>query len=482
MYDMPRLSIYKPEKGNDYKFFDRNIREMFTVGGTDIYLHKYLGTKNPTENDATADVKQYDVLSETNIEDLLFLENRNRKYSEDVYIVRGIYNVQDVDFNLSQFGMFLQNDTVFMTVHLNDIVERIGRKPMAGDVIELPHMKDDFPLQNNSYADQIAIALKRFYVIEDVNRAAEGFSQTWWPHLLRLKLKTIVDSQEYKEILDKKVEGTDNKLSKYMSTYQKELEINEAVVAQAEADAPEAGFNYKQYYVAPIDERGNIRTDSVNSSSNVNNVNKTTNAVIDTPASGHYGFYYNGDGVPPNGFEMTSGIKFPVENVAKGDYCLRLDYLPNRLFRFDGTRWVKVEDSVRMTTTNNNARNTFKTAFANNTAYTYNRGVGSDFVNLLKDDTAIYTNIDWDSDSSNANYIVLRYEGLEIPYATATYTSMLSSYIDSTSTTKVKISLPVINSVQEKISYSGLWSVRLYNNRVKQNQSLTGALTPQADN
>ena len=51
-----------------------------------------------------------------------------------MYIVRGIYNVQDADFNLSQFGMFLQNDTLFLTVHLNDIVERIGRKPMSGDV------------------------------------------------------------------------------------------------------------------------------------------------------------------------------------------------------------------------------------------------------------------------------------------------------------------------------------------------------------
>ena len=37
---MPRLSIFKPEKGADYKFFDRNIREMFTVGGTDIHFHK----------------------------------------------------------------------------------------------------------------------------------------------------------------------------------------------------------------------------------------------------------------------------------------------------------------------------------------------------------------------------------------------------------------------------------------------------------
>ena len=40
---MPRLSLYKPEKGNDYKFFDRTIKESFTVGGTDLNLHKYLG-------------------------------------------------------------------------------------------------------------------------------------------------------------------------------------------------------------------------------------------------------------------------------------------------------------------------------------------------------------------------------------------------------------------------------------------------------
>jgi hypothetical protein len=446
---------------------------MFQVGGVDVYLHKYLGTKNPTDNDATADKPQYDVLSETNIEDLLFLENRNIKYSEDVYIIRGIYNVQDTDFNLSQFGMFLQNDTLFLTVHLNDVVERLGRKPLSGDVIEFPNLKDDYSLDAS-----IPVALKRFYVIEDVNRSAEGFSPTYWPHLLRLKLKTIVDSQEYKEILDKTVEGTNNTLSKYMSTYEAEMKINNAVVAQAEADAPKSGFNYKQYYVSPIDERGNIRTDNVNSTENINNIDKTVNAVIDTPASGSYGFYYNGDGVPPNGFEMTSGIRFPVENVAKGDYCLRLDYLPNRLFRFDGTRWVKVEDNVRMSTTNNDARNTFKTAFANNINYVYNQPKGSDFVKLNKDDTVINTNINY----VTAVYVVLRYEGLEIPYSTSIYTSIISSYLDVTNTAKVRITLPTINTVQETIPYSGLWSVNLYDNRIKQNQSLTGALTPQADN
>jgi hypothetical protein len=364
MYDMPRLSIFKPEKGNDYKFFDRNIKEMFTVGGTDLHFHKYLGPYNQgeTNKDGAASPTQPnysgDSLNERTIQDLLFLENRDRKYADDVYVVRGIYNVQDADFNLSQFGMFLQNDTLFLTVHLNDIVERIGRKPMAGDVIEFPHMKEDYSLD-----ESIPIALKRYYVVEDVNRAAEGFSQTWWPHLLRLKMKTLVDSQEFKDIIGDAT--TAGSVASYMSTYNREKTINDQIVAQAEADAPKSGFNYKQYYVAPIDERGNIRTDNVNDTDRVSS-DKTVNAVIDTPASSHYGFYLDGDGVAPNGNPAGFGITFPTSNVDKGDYFLRTDYLPNRLFRFDGTRWVKIEDSVRITTTNNDSRANYKTSFVNN--------------------------------------------------------------------------------------------------------------------
>ena len=41
---MARLSLWKDGKhSNDYKFFDRRISEMFTVGGTGILCHKYLG-------------------------------------------------------------------------------------------------------------------------------------------------------------------------------------------------------------------------------------------------------------------------------------------------------------------------------------------------------------------------------------------------------------------------------------------------------
>jgi len=103
---MPRLSLYRPEKTKDYSFLDGVVYEQFTVGGTDFNIHKYLGPKTTLAEDATVEQPVYDVVKETNIQDLLFLENRDRKYDEDIYTIRGHYNLQDQDFDLSQFGLF----------------------------------------------------------------------------------------------------------------------------------------------------------------------------------------------------------------------------------------------------------------------------------------------------------------------------------------------------------------------------------------
>jgi hypothetical protein len=352
---MPRLSLYKPEKGNDYTFIDKQVYEMFTVGGTDINVHKFLGAENPSEDDATADQPRYDAVKETNIQDLLFLENRDRKYDPDVYTMRGIYNVQDIDFNLSQFGLFLSNDTLFLTVHINSSVKTLGRKIIAGDVIELPHLKDEYALNDLSFA------LKRFYVVEDVNRAAEGFSQTWYPHLYRLKLKQIVDSQEFKEILDLPAEegatGGDT-LRNLLSTYDKEMQINNAVVAQAEADAPKSGYDTSHYFSLQLDKDGNtelVDTDGDNIPDTMRTVDRAG-----------YNGYLLGDGIPTNGEAFGHGISFPTNQVV-GDYFLRTDFNPNRLFRYDGARWVKQEDNVRMTLSQKNTRTTQKGTFINNT-------------------------------------------------------------------------------------------------------------------
>lgn len=359
---MPRLSLYKPEKGNDYTFLDKTVVEMFTVGGTDVFVHKYLGPKNTDEGDATPTQPRYDAVKETNIQDMLFLENRDRKYSPDVYSIRGIYNVQDIDFDMSQFGLFLQNDTLFMTIPITSSVKTLGRKVMPGDVFELPHLKDEYALNDFN------VALKRFYVVEDVNRAAEGFSQTWYPHLYRVKLKQIYDSQEFKEILNKDAGAGDGKtLRDVLSTYEQEMQINNAVVQQAEADAPKSGYDIAHFYTLQVDDNGKpelVTTDTTTLDTTTQNT--LADRVTQTPSKEGYDGYILGDGIAPNGEQFGFGISFPASSD-KGDYFLRTDFFPNRLFRYDGGRWVKMEDNIRMSLSNTDTRGTQKGTFINNT-------------------------------------------------------------------------------------------------------------------
>ena len=396
---MPRLSLYRPEKGNDFKFIDKSIWEMFQIGGTDVFVHKYLGPGSST--DASPTTPSYTGNSVSNIQDLLFLENRDRKYDSDIYLLRGIYNIQDTDFNLSQFGLFLQNDTIFVNFHINDTVEKIGRKLIAGDVIELPHLKDQFALNDFKFS------LKRFYVIEEVSRAAEGFSATWYPHLYRAKCKPLVDSQEFSEILDGLADdtGTDTSTSlrDILSTYEKEMQITQAVLDQAESDAPQSGYDTTAYYSIQLDqETGRTTLVSVDASTITIDqqvqatdesgfplvddngdpvyVGSTASTVTLSPHANGYDGYLLGDGIPPNGAPFTAGTGFPP-SATDGQFCLRLDFMPKRLFRFNGIRWVKFENQDRMTMSNlgasdvaesgdmfegKNIRSTQKASFINN--------------------------------------------------------------------------------------------------------------------
>lgn len=330
---------------------------MFQIGGTDAYIHKYVAPNDQGEtNDATQPQRSGDSLNELAIQDMLFLENRDRKYEPDVYHTRVIYNVGDIDFDLSQFGLFLQNDQLFMTFHIRDIVEALGRKIMSGDVIELPHLKDDYSLSDTDQE-----TLKRYYVVEDVTRAAEGFSKTWWPHLYRVRVKGITDAQEFRDILGNKDENTHQK------TRDTDLEINQAIIDQAESDAPQSGYNTKQLHVMPTDEEGKVALVTVDEDLKTDTGHINVDKVYETPtANGYLEGYLTGDAIPANGETYTAATSFP-SNPVEGMFVLRTDYSPNRLFRFDGRRFVKIEDNVRQTMTQTDTRDTQKTGFINNT-------------------------------------------------------------------------------------------------------------------
>jgi len=289
---MPKLSLYRPNKQNDYRFFDRTISEELRVGGTDLYIHKYLG---PTDQGASVDYTQpqYASMSPTNIQDLLFLENRDRTYDPNIYRLRGHYNVQNLDFDLSQFGLFLNNDILFITVHYNDMIDIVGRKLMVGDVLELPHLLDYNPLK-----ETIPVALKRFMQITDANYASEGFSQTWFPHMWRIKCEPLVDSEEFSQILQEPINqdnylgvwditkpypegyiisygdknyisiadvpaGTnppnitywtlteEQTLKDILSTYNQNIAINNANLEEAKRLLPKSGYDNSNLYIVP---------------------------------------------------------------------------------------------------------------------------------------------------------------------------------------------------------------------------------------
>lgn len=342
---MARLSLWKDGRhSNDYRFFDRRISEIFTISGTGVNVHKYLGPIAQTDStDLTQPANQNQ--SELNIQDLLFLENRDRKYDTSVYTMRGIYQVTDNAFDLTQFGLFLQTGTLFMVFHINDMIATMGRKIMNGDVLELQHLIDYETLDSS-----LPAALKRYFVVTDCTRAAEGYTPTWWPHLWRCKINPLVDSQEYRDILDKITinDQSNTPIGSILSNYQRYVQINDAIVGQSEQDLPESGYDTEPLYHLSSDEFS-----------------------PDLAVKG----WLTGNGLPPNGAASTSGTSFPA-NPNEGDYCLRLDYMPNRLFRYDGRRWTKIEDDVRTSVTSNSVNNlTQRNRFiTNNGTYTDIRG------------------------------------------------------------------------------------------------------------
>ena len=429
---MARLSLWQDGRhSNDYKFFDRRISEMFTVGGTGILCHKYLGpnsqgtkltttvaqsgvgpiitlsstisinigdtvtasgvpinstviakdastitiSSNTTSPlglgvsvgiSASAAQPSYVNQSEKNIQDLLWQENRDRKYEPNVYKMRGIYQRADQDFDLSQFGLFLATGTLFMVFHLRDMVDLIGRKLMAGDVLELQHLTDYDALNQD-----VPAALKRYYVVGDASFAAEGFTPTWWPHLWRVKLNPLVDSQEYKDILNTIVFGNTT-TGQILSTLNPSLAINDAIVSEATANVPLSGYDTSSLYTLPNDtpDQPNKTADDVaDTADDVKDTSDEAPPLAGTPITG----YLTGTSGAPNGLPIQSGIVFPsAPNI--GDYFLRTDYLPNRLFQFVGTMWMIIYDAQRANITQGSANTLLGTFVNDNNTFVNNDG------------------------------------------------------------------------------------------------------------
>lgn len=343
---MPRISLWNPVKGADFNFVDRTIGENFRIAGDGILVHMYEGptTDSAGNTDTTL----------TTIQDVLFLTNSNRKYNPNVIELRGHHVPQDVTYDLSQFGIFLSSDTIRIQFHYNDMVDALGRKLIAGDVLEFPSLRDT-PIFDN------AVGINRYYVVQDALYAAGGYGQKWFPHIWLVKAKQMTASVEYKEILDQASTGqtaggvgqgigimppgftdtADNQqnpglgcnpnIKNSLDLFCKIINITDEIVAEAEKNAffDPKFFESANLYIY-LDEKG-------------------------YPVIGSN--YFSGDGAPPNwspdlnqdltpsGPLVGAGVSFPPD-MQDGQYYLRLDYFPERLFQKQGNCFKLIEVNV----------------------------------------------------------------------------------------------------------------------------------------
>jgi hypothetical protein len=79
--------------------------------------------------------------------------------------------------------------------------------------------------------------------------------------------------------------------------------------------------------------------------------------------------YLDGTGEAPNGYPTGAGIAFP-QNPQVGDYFLRIDYLPQLLYRWDGQLWIRISENVRTDTGFTAEDSSQQSSFINNSNVT----------------------------------------------------------------------------------------------------------------
>ena len=244
--------MWKKGRYTDYSFIDRNIAEQYNIGGVDMWLYAYVGPKKiPTNSDGTmtSGTGQLDV---TSIGDLIFGEAAQREYNLQAITLSAVYQVQEATPDLKMPGIFFNFNTMDITVHYNTMMQLVGRKIMPGDVLELPNLRDFDVIGKDS-------GLNRFYVVQDSFRTSEGYSVTWQHHIFKLRVKPLTDSPEYSDILgnnnypddpDDPNNGNGNSTGggSQNSNYDKEMDIMNRIIMQADDEVPYIHWTNEQLY------------------------------------------------------------------------------------------------------------------------------------------------------------------------------------------------------------------------------------------
>lgn len=281
-----------------------------------------VGTVQPWEVQKL-ELFDYQATTLDDVQDALFLENRDRDYASQSVQLKVAYQPFDSISDLSKFGFQISDNYTFTTVYAL-MVKALGRPVVIGDVLEVPsEMQYDHNLR----------PVRKFLEVTDVSWAADGYTTQWRPITFRFQAAQLIPSQEHRDLLgtidtQKYVVDDGSFFDGIEQIQTKVLTASEAITAEALEVVPEKGTNVREI------------------ASGMNLYNK--------PGSYDGADPYVSDGLPPDGQAYKEGFKLPDVATAVDNDFYRLNYDPklkisSRLYKFSAIKnqWLFVETDRR---------------------------------------------------------------------------------------------------------------------------------------
>lgn len=282
-------------------------------------------------------LSENEITDQANIQDKIFLENRDREYAKEPIVTKAAYSPVDYQGFLSKLGFNspFNREQYLLEFSFQQVIRLLGRPLVIGDVLQLP--------SETFYTPKLRGTLK-YLEVTNVSWASTGFTPHWVPTILRVIAEPAMASQETQDIFGKITEDLDEAGSSDINDgirnkkYQDIHDVDQTIAADANTAVPQRG------------------QDSANSAKLSDELKDWVEGNIPNLNIGKIDrkrHPWGIDALPPNGEDYTEGDVFP-DKPKDGDYH-RLTYdsidrtLAPRLYRYSKVkkRWLYMETDKR---------------------------------------------------------------------------------------------------------------------------------------
>ena len=300
-----RYHLYQKERSKNYNYIDRVVKSYLEQGGGLFHVYPMVAILD--SNNVEHKIGESGLV----VGDPVFNESPQRKYSRETFDLWGVTQMKTPTFSFSFSGLsLLDGDEKEISFHYNSMVAQLGRKIMVGDVIEWTWLRDLDVLGSDQ-------AQNKFYQVTSSERDENGWAANYKYHLWKVKVKPITNSPEFQDLFNTGKEDDfyedvnspngGGGLDPNNTTQKNELEIMDQILEEAEENGP--SFRLHDEHHVYLDENNQLYVE---------------NRFIPQGI----------DGIPNelNAQDIEFGEFFPSE-PKDGDYFLRTDYNPPRLFK-----------------------------------------------------------------------------------------------------------------------------------------------------